>query len=312
MSKRRKAKSKKQTISFKLDTSKRGKKRSTAQRLNLRGIFKIAAIVLAFIAVAVGFVFLQQYVDKTVPVSQKSAALELANVPDWVTQELKDKIYAAATAGDEDLKLDEDAAASVQQNIESQIAWLDAVTVQTTHDSIRIEGRWRKPLALVKWGSQRFYVDSECVVLDYLPLPKLPIVEVKELAVTTRSPLPGGLYRPEDLAAAVAILAWLTRMDALVTPDRPLLYEIDRIDVSNFNGRRNPRASHIILYAKDNTEIIWGAELGTWQRYLEAPDEEKLAKLYGYYKKAGSLLNSVKYINLRDTQDDIALPVDKY
>jgi len=66
------------------------------------------------------------------------------------------------------------------------------------------------------------------------------------------------------------------------------------------------------LYAKDNTEIIWGAEVGKWQRYLESTDEDKLAKLYSYYKEYGTLLNVAKYINLRDPQDNIPLPIDKY
>jgi hypothetical protein len=101
-------------------------------------------------------------------------------------------------------------------------------------------------------------------------------------------------------------------MDRLVTPDKPLLYEIASVDVSNFKGRENSRFPHIVLYTKDNTEIIWGAEVGTWQQFLESTDEQKLAKLYEYYKKHGSLLGGVKYINLRDPQDNIPLPIDKY
>ncbi|GAI43037.1 unnamed protein product, partial [marine sediment metagenome] len=49
-----------------------------------------------------------------------------------------------------------------------------------------------------------------------------------------------------------------------------------------------------------------------WQKYLEATDEEKLAKLYGYYKEYGSLLNAVKYINLRNPQETVPRPIDKY
>jgi hypothetical protein len=143
-------------------------------------------------------------------------------------------------------------------------------------------------------------------------MPNLPIVRVTGLSMTTRIPPPGEVWQLDDLAAGVAILERLDRMDKLVTPDRQLLYEIDRIDVSNFNGRRSSRKPHIVLYTRDDTEIIWGAEIGTWQRYLEATDEEKLAKLYGYYKEHGSLLNGVKYINLRDPQETVPRPVDKY
>ena len=312
MAKRKKTKSKTKRISFKLSTSKRKKQRKTTHRLSLIGILKVLAVVCVFAAIGIGFVFLDKYVKKAVPVSEQSGFLELVDVPAWVAEPLKEKIYAAATANGEDLKLDEDAAESVQRNIEALVAWLDEVKVQTTHDSIRIEGRWRRPLALVKLGLHKFYVDADLVVLDFVPMPNLPIVKVKGLSVIAKVPPPGEVWQSDDLAAAVTILAKLDQMDKSVTPDRPLLYEIDRIDISNFNGRENSRFPHIVLYTKDNTEIIWGAEFGMWQRYLEAKDEEKLAKLYAYYKEYGSLLNGVKYINLRDPQETIPLPIDKY
>ena len=101
-------------------------------------------------------------------------------------------------------------------------------------------------------------------------------------------------------------------MDKSITPDKPLLSEIDRIDVSNFNGRQDGRKPHIVLYAKDNTEIMWGAAVGKWQQHLESTDEQKLAKLYGYYKDFGTLSGRAKYINLRDPKDKIPLPIDRY
>ena len=109
----------------------------------------------------------------------------------------------------------------------------------------------------------------------------------------------------------MAVLNRLSRMDIAVSPDKPLLRHIERIDVANFEGRKNKREPHISLYTKDGTQIIWGAELGTWQRHLESPDDDKLAKLYTYYQQYGTL-SGVKYINLRDPQQKIYLPVDKY
>ena len=309
VAKRRKTKSKTKRISFKLGTSKR--KIKIAHSPSLKSILKVLAVVCVLAAVGVGFAFLAKYVKKAVPVSETIGSLELVDAPAWITEPLKEKIYAAARADGEDLRLDEDAALSVQQNIERLVAWLDEVIVQTTHDSIRIEGRWRKPLAMVKSGFQSFYVDADLVVLDYIPMPTLPIVQVKGLSIVRKLPPPGEVWQNETLAAAAGILARLDQMDKLVTPEKPLLYEIDSIDVSNFNGRQNSRLPHIVLYAKDKTQIIWGAELGKWQRYLEATDEQKLAKLYGYYKEYGSL-RDVKYINLRDPQDHVPLPVDKY
>ncbi len=275
------------------------------------GVLKVLAAVSVLAGVVIGFVFLNKYVKKAVPVSEKTASLELVDVPAWVNEPLKEKIYAAAKANGEDFKLDEDAARLAAGNL-APVAWLEKVQVQTTHDRLLIKAKWRKPMVLVKRGLQRFYVDAELVVLDFVPMLNLPVVKVKGLSVTTKPPPLGKVWQKDALRAAVAILAQLDQMDSLVAAEKPLLYEIDSVDVSNFNGRKNRRLPHIVLYTKDNTRIIWGAEIGTWQRYLEATDEDKLAKLYSYYKEYGSLLGGAKYINLRDPQDNIPQPVDKY
>ncbi len=320
MARRKRTKSKTKRISFKLGTSKRKKKQKTGrQRPSFTGILKVFAVVCVlgavgfgvFAAVRSGFAFLDKYVRKTIPVSEKIGFLELVAPPAWVTEQLAEKIYAAARANGEDLKLDEDTARSVQNNLEREVAWLQNVTVQTTHDTIRIEAQWRRPIALVKRGMSKFYVDAELVVLDFVPMPNLPIVKVRGLSLITKVPQPGTVWQRDDLVAAVDVLKLLWRMDEEVTPDKPLLWEIEVIDVSNFKGREDARFPHIVLYATDNTEIIWGAEIGTWQRYLEATDKEKLLKLYGYYKEHGSLLG-VKYIKLCDPQDNVPRPIDKY
>jgi hypothetical protein len=299
----KKTKGRTKRISFKLGTSKRKKQRT--YRSSLTGILKVLAIVCVFGAAGVSLYFTERYIKSAKPA--ETGPLELMNVPEWVSSELKAKICDAA--GGKTFRLDEEAAEMVAENLAS-VAWLDNIKIQTTHKQVLIEARWRKPLALVKSGSQNFYVDDELVVLDFVPIPNLPIVRIEGLSA--KVPSPGEIWQSDDLDAAVTILTKLDQMDKSVTPDKPLLYEIDRIDVSNFNGRKNSRFPHIVLYTKDDTEIIWGAEFGTWQRYLETTDEEKLAKLYAYYKEYGSLSGGVKYINLRDPQDNISQPIDKY
>ncbi len=269
----------------------------------------VACIVVGIVA---GFSFLEKYVKETSPVSEQTIRPELVDVPAWVTKELEEKVLAPAKDDGEDLIPDENAAGVVQQNIKREVAWLDEVKVQTTHDGLRIEGRWRRPVGLVKSGRRRFYVDAEQVVLDFVQMPHLPIVKITGLPLIMKMPPLGKIWQRDDLAAAIEIIKRLEQMDKLVTPDKPLLYEIDRVDVSNFNGKENTQHPHIVMYAKDNTQIIWGAEVGKWQQHLESTDEQKLAKLYGYYKEYGTLSGEAKYINLRDPQDNIPLPIDKY
>ncbi|MFB0553015.1 MAG: hypothetical protein ACETWQ_06835 [Phycisphaerae bacterium] len=318
---RKRKKSKTKRISFKPGTSKRKKKRQASRAgPSLIRILKILAVAFVVasaaacivVGIVAGFSFLEKYVKETTPISEQTIRLELANVPAWVNDQLKQKVLVAARGDGEDLRLDENAAGPVQQNIAREVVWLDEVTVQRTHDGFRIEGRWRRPVGLIKSGLSRFYVDAEQVVLDFLAMPHLPIVNITGLPLITKIPPLGEVWGRDDLAAPIEIIKRLEQMDKLVTPDKPLLYEIDRVDVSNFNGRVNSKLPHIVMYAKDNTQIIWGAEVGKWQRYLESTDEQKLAKLYGYYKEYGTLSGGAKYINLRDPQDNIPLPIDKY
>ncbi|MFA5250972.1 MAG: cell division protein FtsQ/DivIB [Phycisphaerae bacterium] len=299
----KKTKDKTNRISFKLGASKRKKQRT--YRPNLTGIVKIFGVICVFAAAGVSIYFAEKYIKSSRPAG--TGTLELVNVPEWASNELKAKIRDAA--GGKTFRLDEEAAEIVAENLAS-VAWLDNIKIQTTNKQMLVKARWRKPMAMVKSGSQNFYVDDELVVLDLVPMPNLPVVKIEGLS--QRIPSLGEPWQSDDLNAAVTILAKLDQMDKSVTPGKPLLNEIDRIDVSNFNGRKNSRLPHIVLYAKDNTEIIWGAEFGTWQRHLETTDEEKLAKLYTYYKEYGSLSGGVKYINLRDPQDNIPQPVDKY
>ncbi|MBN1804634.1 MAG: hypothetical protein JW837_05245 [Sedimentisphaerales bacterium] len=284
---------------------------------NLISSFKISFMVCILGGTAVGLVYLEKRNEHVRHASQAKAHVEVQlqladNAPAWVNSELKEKVLQAARGNRRDLKIDENAAGLVHQNIINNIAWLDDVKVQATHDTLYIEGRWRKPVGFIKTAGQNFYVDSEQVVLDFIQMPDLPVVEITGILSAEKMPPLGHVLKGNDLAAAIKLLEWLERRDRIEKSRKPLLREIDRIDISNYDGRENKKLPHILLFAKDNTKIIWGAEIGKWQRHLESTDEQKMAKLYNYYNEYGTLSGHAKYINLCDPQDDIPLPIDKY
>jgi hypothetical protein len=310
---KKKKKIKAESVSYNLRPRQKKKRLRPDFRMpSFPTILKVAATICVLVGFVVGFAFLEKYIKETGLITRKAVPIKLVDVPKWVPEPLKEKIYAAAWPDGEDLSIDENTALLVHRNIEASVAWIQQVKVQVTHDAICISGHWRKPLALVRQGSQSFYVDEELVVMDFVPMPNLPIVKVEGLSSTEKLPSPGSTWQEGDLVAAVDILTRLQKMDKLISLQNPLLDTIDRIDVSNFNGRKNNRLPHIVLYTKDDTQIIWGAEIGTWQRYLEATDEEKLTNLYAYYKEHGVLLGGAKYINLQYSQVKVSLPVDKY
>jgi hypothetical protein len=280
--------------------------------LNVFGVLKSFLFVCALGAVLAGFAFLDRYVKTQNTAPPQGRTIELVGeIPPWVSEEIKNRILAAATADANTEGFTENTAAIIQRSIERQVPWLADVRVQTTHNSICIAGRWRKPIAQITAGKNKYFIDADLVVLDYIPVGNLSVVTVDGLEFIRHQPQPGQVCQGDDLAAALAVLSRMERMDSVVCPNKPILREIDRIDVSNYNGRQKKQDPHIVLYTKDNTQIIWGAEIGAWQRHLESPDDDKLAKLYTYYQQYGTL-SGVKYINLRDPRQTIYLPVDKY
>jgi hypothetical protein len=315
--KSKRTKSKTKRISFKSGSTKNKKTRHPIRSIaSFISSFKISFMVCILGGTAVGLLYLEKRNKEHTPITQTEVQVEIDllladHVPAWVNNQLKEKVLRAAKGNGQDLRIDENAAGSVHQNIINNIAWLDDVKVQAKHNALHIEGHWRKPIGLIKAAGQNFYVDAEQVVLDFIEMPDLPIVEITGFSARIVPPL-GQVLEGDDLAAAIKLLQWLERRDSIETSQKPLLKEIDRIDVSNYDGRKDKRLPHILLYAKDNTKIIWGAEIGKWQQHFESTDEQKMAKLYNYYKEYGTLSGNAKFINLCDPQDDIPLPIDKY
>lgn len=270
----------------------------------------MALKVLAFACVFVGAGAFLHFANAFVQSSRtaQTGPLVLAYTPQWVSADLEAAVTAAA--GAQTFELTAETAREVALGLQS-VAWLYDVRVTTTHESVRVDAAWRKPVALIKAGRTSFYIDSDLTVLDFVELPALPIVSVEGVTVAQVPPA-GTVLDREDLRAATALLGLLAKMDAKLAAQRPLLGQIRSIDVSNFEGRRSPRKPHIVLYSKDGTEIVWGAEVGAWSRHLEAKDEDKLARLYSYYRRHGSLSAGARYINLLHPQDKIPQPIDKY
>ena len=287
------------------------KKNRTAGTSRILGVLKVILLICVLAGIGLGFIYLEQYVRAEKDMSATAANIELINAPQWLNAELEQKVLAAVRAHGEDLRIDEEVAESVYRNITELVPWIYDVRIQTTHDAVTVAGLWRKPLAAVKVNRSQVYVDKDRIVLDCIPIPDLPIVEITGLNAA-HAPAVGQTWQRDDLAAALDILTRLDMMDNAITPEKPLLRELTRIDVSNFAGRKDRRQRHIVLYARADTEIIWGAEFGTSQQYMEVSDDEKLARLYSYYKNNGSLLTSVKYINLCDPQDNVPQPIDRF
>lgn len=273
--------------------------------------------------IAVGFVYLERYVRTLEVVADRTGPMELVSPPSWISNELQDKIVKAA--GGRSFPLDRDQAQQMYERLEG-LAWVYHVSIQTTDKTFRISAGYRKPTAVIEFEGKKWYlvrveredplyIESELrvAILDYVPVEKLPLPEIT--GFSSRPPTqPGELWLSEEIIAAVELLTALGRMDQVSSPDKPLLAELDRIDISNHAGRKNSGAIHTILYAKDGTEVWWGAAYGESQRYLEATEQEKIASLYTFFKRYGTIRGIDRgvgqFIDLRSPQKMFPRPIN--
>jgi hypothetical protein len=282
------------------------KKQAAARKQTMTTAVKVAAVMCLLVAGGAFLRYAEGYVQAVQPTEE--GTLVLRSVPPWANYDLKTRVVAVA--GGSRFPIRPETAAVVADHLKP-MSWLDDVEVEVTHDRVFVKAHWRKPVALLTRGSSKFYVDTDLVVLDYMPMAHLPIVEISGVKMGL-PPTPGERFDRDDLAAAVKLVDLLSRVDAGFNPKNPLLEQIARIDVDNYKGRKNHGKPHVLIYSKDGTEILWGAEIGEWAKHLEASDEQKLAKLYGYYTRFGSLSAGAKYINLHDPLDKVPQPIDKY
>ena len=252
------------------------------------------------------FVFAERYL-KTHYAGQ-SGPLVFDDVPPWVEEPLLDMVYT--TVGGREFPMDNSVARMIGEVLQP-VAWLHQVQVRVTQDGIHVQAKWRKPLGIVKRGSDRFYVDADLVVLEDFPL-NLPLVVVKGVPLDV-TPRPGTQVKAQDLAEALKLINYMDRMDQELTPNKPLLRQIAYIDMSNHLGNQNQSESHINFIAKDGTTILWGAEMGQWGEHMELSDEKKAARLYTFYKDCGyQLMGKSNYINLRDSKYEVPTPTRGY
>lgn len=296
--------------------SPKGRRRKPDPTVTARRVWtvlRIVAVVVILGGLAFGFVRLDRYV-KSLPDLQRWGHLELYGLPAWVRTSPALQEVIRQTAGT-NLPLVEETAEAIGRRLEA-LPWMYNVYVQTGSQTVKVRAGYRRPRAVVRRGEESWHLawvgppdvlytphQRRVLVMPALEIEGIPIVEITGFA--SRPPRPQGavaLWEAEEIISTVELVATLGRMDELNCPDQPLLDHIARIDVANFNGRKDPKQSHIVMYTTGGTEIRWGAAFGQAATYSESTEQEKIASLYTFYKKHGRIDGTVKYIDLRIAQ----------
>ena len=153
-----------------------------------------------------------------------------------------------------------------------------------------------------------YYLD-----LDGVVLPRVRLGGTGEHLVRLRGwslgvPAPGERINSPAVLAGLELLAMFRKVDEDLDWEERLWEELAVLDVSNFEGRISNADAHLVVYTTNDTEILWGAQVGRSRVLYEAPYKEKLRRLYQHKKGEGSL-GAYERIDLRPIRKEKADPL---
>lgn len=269
-----------------------------------------AGLFLILLVAGSGVVFLfsrmEGYVQNVTEKREVALAVKLNNPPKWLSEQLISEICLSSGINRNDFLLDENLTHQWAENL-SQNPWVKAVRrIHKQYDGLVVlDCEIRRPLAKIVRQGKTCYVDFEGVVLPYSPTYGHLVTLHGSNA---RLPQPGQSITMAPLIAGLEVLQLILQIDEQLPAQDRLWQELAYIDVSNFEGRRDSARPHLALYTRGNTEIRWGAPVGNYLPYYEAPDKLKLTTLYREFKQTGSL-DQYQYVELRNHRKEKADPL---
>ena len=187
-------------------------------------------------------------------------------------------------------------------------AWIERIrgVTKQADGRVKVEADFRKPFAMVECDNTVYLVDNSGVRLPTGHWPSRSVNRAGWLVirgVEKSVPLVGEHWPGEDLSAGLKLADFLYRAEA--AGRLPFRDSIAAIDVSNYRGRKDPRAGRLQLITKNPESCIhWGLPPG--EEYgIEAKAELKLAMLHKLYQAEGRLPEAAP-IDVR-ADDGIAL-----
>ena len=155
-------------------------------------------------------------------------------------------------------------------------------------DTIEIDCEYRAPIALVHWQDYYWLVDGDGVKLpEQYTARQIPLVmrgqesrrpEIRIVEGVRQPPVESGRKWPgDDLAAGLELVKLLHGL--------PYTDEIERVDVSNFDGRVNRRDAFLTLITRYNTEIRWGRPVDSKDAFIEVSTAQKMSYLKQVYEQ---------------------------
>jgi hypothetical protein len=175
---------------------------------------------------------------------------------------------------------------------------------QAPGDTLEIDCDYRVPTALVKWQDFYWLVDGDGYKLPAQyshkqaqrliagPGSKLALRIVEGVA---HPPVQSGTLWPgDDLAAGLEV--------AKLLDGKPFAEQLPIVDVSNFGGRRDADAAHIVLVTTFGTSVRWGRPPSARDYFVEVPTSQKLQSLSDIFQQMHRVDGGQPWIDIRFDQ----------
>jgi hypothetical protein len=254
------------------------------------GVF--VAICLAATAAIIGLGRLKNYVVSLSDFNINVESITIADPPAWAPQALGAEIRAAMPK--EANVFDRDLPRKVYKSCKN-LYWVEQIdSVRKVYpNTLELKMKLRTPAAYVLYGGEPYLVDLKGKRLPRHYYQKPDGVQDMLIikGVEGIPPEPGGQWVDhEALTSALAVVenianTTLCRKAGITT-----------VDVANFVGRKTATDSHIVLWTKDQTRILWGRSSNN-HKFGDLSIKEKLANMDKALNEYNNLAK-IEYVNV--------------
>jgi len=292
------------------------KKKSIDQAALAQLLIKLTVSVILLGGGAFAFVSMRQQVVDELAHPGAPPLLVLKNRPAWMSEALAEQIIRSARPKTAKSALDHQLVAEVGQILEHN-AWVKEVKQvkrlygKSAGDTVEVDCEFRAPIALVASRNEFILVDGDGIRLPekFGPstLPRILLgpdgkmnLRIIEGVAAMPPFVDGQKWVGDDLAAGLDM--------AKLLYGRPFTEEIERINVANFKGRKNPRDAQIVLLTKYRSEVRWGEPIKL-PFYAELPPVQKLERLGLICQKYGRVDGGHSWVDIR--LDKVMYPAEE-
>jgi len=286
---------------------KKTKPRDPERAARLRYAMAHTLLAVAFCGLlSAGFLVVKRYVERDVVFPGAPPTVKLVDRPVWMSDFLAAQIERAARPIGTHSAFDHQMLVDVADTL-SHNPWVKQVHQvrraygQAPGDTLEVDCEWRAPVALVKWGDFYWLIDGDGVKLpEQFTAKQVPAIvlgrdnktNIRIIEGVNTPPVESGQHWPgDDLAAGIDMVKLLYA--------KPYAEEIGKVDVTNFNGRKQTREAQIVLVTKYGTQVKWGRPVNAKDFFVEVPPSRKLDYIQSVFKQFGRVDGNRPWIDIR-------------